>query len=249
MPKQDMRLFNALKSNGPVKRTVNGWKATCPCHDDNRPSLDITIGDEGGIVCHCKACNADGYDVADALDLPNDALFYGTLPKGISRKKEGATTQASTKIKRIYGQAIKGKRSRQMQKLFESLKLPPNSVIAFGFRYCSEQKAYMIPETDATGQIIGLQYRLIDGKKWSEKGGKRGVVGIDQLEGSDTLFICEGATDSIAVYAEGFRDVIGRPSATLGDGLIKEVIRSRNYRSVVIFADPTPQEQKGAAKL
>ena len=36
-----------------VRKTPSGWQARCPAHEDNRASLSVSNGNNGGIVLHC----------------------------------------------------------------------------------------------------------------------------------------------------------------------------------------------------
>ena len=48
-------------------------KARCPAHDDHDPSLEATLGNNGGVVVKCFAgCSFE--DITDALGLPKGAL-------------------------------------------------------------------------------------------------------------------------------------------------------------------------------
>ena len=47
----------------------NRWRALCPCHDDTRPSLDITPGHTQPIMVICRVCDARAPQVAVALGL------------------------------------------------------------------------------------------------------------------------------------------------------------------------------------
>ncbi|HEY9093498.1 MAG TPA: CHC2 zinc finger domain-containing protein, partial [Candidatus Cryosericum sp.] len=38
-----------------AKRDGKGWMALCPAHDDRRPSLRVTTGDDGRALVHCHA--------------------------------------------------------------------------------------------------------------------------------------------------------------------------------------------------
>jgi len=64
----------------------NKWKACCPVHGDRNPSMDIEEKD-GKVLVHCKACNANGLEVVQALALPVSVLFEKELPKGHIPKK------------------------------------------------------------------------------------------------------------------------------------------------------------------
>jgi RepB DNA-primase from phage plasmid len=59
-----------------VRQTGSGWRATCPAHPDQRPSLSITEGQDGRCLLNCFAgCTADA--VVAAIGLTTAALFDG----------------------------------------------------------------------------------------------------------------------------------------------------------------------------
>ena len=56
------------------RHSGNGWVASCPVHDDNRPSLSITEGEDGRVLLHCHAgCNTS--HVVDTLGLSMSDLM------------------------------------------------------------------------------------------------------------------------------------------------------------------------------
>lgn len=66
---------------------TNKWTACCPVHDDNDPSLSITIKD-GKLLCYCFACGAKGLDVALTVGLTANSLFSDTLSSDSRRQYE-----------------------------------------------------------------------------------------------------------------------------------------------------------------
>jgi putative DNA primase/helicase len=64
-----------------VKRNGSGYQALCPCHDDHKPSLSI---DEHGdtLLMVCRACGANGKQVALALGLEPSALYADSGRQG-----------------------------------------------------------------------------------------------------------------------------------------------------------------------
>ena len=57
-----------------VSRTEGGWKALCPAHDDNHPSLSVTEGDNGRVLLYCHAgCSTES--VLRAIGLSFRDLF------------------------------------------------------------------------------------------------------------------------------------------------------------------------------
>jgi hypothetical protein len=54
------------------------WKALCPAHDDQDPSLSITEGDNGRVLLHCFA-GCDERAILQAMGLTFRDLFPGEL--------------------------------------------------------------------------------------------------------------------------------------------------------------------------
>lgn len=63
-----------------VKKTPKGWRALCPAHADNNPSLDILEGDEVPVILYCHAqCATKNVVAALGLNMsdlmpPRDAI-------------------------------------------------------------------------------------------------------------------------------------------------------------------------------
>jgi len=59
-----------------VKKSVNGWVALCPAHDDKKQSLSVSLSNDGKILMKCHAnqeCSAQ--DIVNALGLKMKNLF------------------------------------------------------------------------------------------------------------------------------------------------------------------------------
>jgi hypothetical protein len=68
-------LFEAFQRNG------DGYKALCPAHHDNNPSLSINEGDDGRVLIHCHA-GCDPQDVLAAVGLTFADLMPSTRRLG-----------------------------------------------------------------------------------------------------------------------------------------------------------------------
>jgi hypothetical protein len=80
-------------------------------------------------------------------------------------------------------------------------------------------------ETDAGGRAVGILRRFRDGKKRSQRGGKRGLIlPRDWQEGDGAIFLPEGPSDVLALRALGLA-AVARPSNTGGVGLLAELLR------------------------
>lgn len=57
-----------------ARQTTRGWEAKCPAHDDQKPSLGVSRGEDGRVLLHCQAgCKTD--DIVAAVGLKLADLF------------------------------------------------------------------------------------------------------------------------------------------------------------------------------
>ena len=100
------------KLDGVKQVGSNKWKAKCPVHNDNNPSMTVSLKDNR-VLCYCFSCQATGKDVAEAIGLPVSSLFADKLQADKSewrRKKlleEKASDEMFLKIYRSWEQAGK----------------------------------------------------------------------------------------------------------------------------------------------
>jgi hypothetical protein len=72
-----------------VVTTKRGAKATCPGHDDTRPSLDVTEGRAHRVLLYCRAgCRTT--DILAAVDLRLSDLFANALDAPIRARPRTA---------------------------------------------------------------------------------------------------------------------------------------------------------------
>lgn len=80
-----------------LKRVGGGWAARCPAHDDKKPSLSVSEGDDGRALVHCHAgCTVDA--IAKALGLALRDLMperelprASPSPKPLPRRRSGSS--------------------------------------------------------------------------------------------------------------------------------------------------------------
>lgn len=86
------RVVSALESvRSEVRATKSGFSANCPCpgHDDQRPSLKVSEGDDGRALVHCHGgCSID--DVLAALGLDMHDLYPENQIEAIYRYADEA---------------------------------------------------------------------------------------------------------------------------------------------------------------
>jgi putative DNA primase/helicase len=107
------RFIAALESHRrDPRKKGNGWEARCPAHDDNRPSLGVSVGDDGKVLLNCRA-GCDYLDVIRELGLEEQDLFppssNGTgshangSPKGLFSSFDAAVEWVARKDKLTAG--------------------------------------------------------------------------------------------------------------------------------------------------
>ena len=98
------RFLSALADrNCDPKRNGNGWSARCPAHEDQRPSLSVSEGDDGRALVRCHAgctvesiCDAVGLRVVDLMTADPSTVSTST-ETGTARKKRQYRRQAGGK--------------------------------------------------------------------------------------------------------------------------------------------------------
>src|SRR5215472_13401072 len=82
-----------------AKRSGRGWIAKCPAHDDRKPSLSISEGNDGRVLLKCLA-GCDTHDVLAALGMTWRDLFPATYPRtsGNGLALASAPTRTSTPL-------------------------------------------------------------------------------------------------------------------------------------------------------
>ena len=173
------------------RQNGEGWTACCPAHDDRRPSLSLSEGDDGRALVHCHAgCEAEAICEAVGLRLVDLRPTADTLPRPTTPTKtngEPATTYPTTKA------AIEAL-ERQL-----------------GER--SDQWTYHNAKGDPVGMV--LRWDKADGKEIRPvaRSGDRWVIGgmpeprplycLPDLAGADRVFITEGEKAADAARSIG----------------------------------------------
>jgi 5S rRNA maturation endonuclease (ribonuclease M5) len=74
-----------------VKKSVNGWQACCPAHQDAKASLSVSTGEDGRILLHCFAgCSSES--IVAQLGLKMADLFPDASRTNLAPSRKIATT-------------------------------------------------------------------------------------------------------------------------------------------------------------
>ena len=72
-----------------VAKTLTGWTARCPAHDDKSPSLSISKGADGRTLLKCHAgCSADS--ICSALGITLKDLFSNNVTGHFKTSQSGS---------------------------------------------------------------------------------------------------------------------------------------------------------------
>jgi len=239
-------------------RSPSEWSevtATDPCPICGKPDWCGRTRD-GAVRCMREDEPPGGWFVAKGTDEEGGTVFRPAGNAAATRR--GRTSSAAKprlsviQLSRIWARTLDHLTPERLQALADSVGLPVEAVDGFGvgiLGYCPKWKAYAIAETNASDEIVGIQYRALRGKKKAAYGGSRGIVGVRNLRWSGVLYLCEGWSDAAALYSIGFEDVLGLPNAGGGSRFLRKILRWGSYSEVVIVADPKPREQKAARRL
>lgn len=92
-----------------VSQRGERWIACCPVHNDNNPSMTMKEED-GKVLIHCFACQANGQEVVEALGLPASVLFRDSKRQAIPQRVIEAAKEDAYFIEIFEKEKAKGSR-------------------------------------------------------------------------------------------------------------------------------------------
>ena len=97
-------VIDALADNGfEPKKNGDGYKSRCPAHDDQNPSLSISVGNDNQVLFHCFAQQCTCKQICVALNLRESDLFVKTNGQGYLQSQ--STNIKKPKKKKTYATA------------------------------------------------------------------------------------------------------------------------------------------------
>lgn len=182
------------------KVTPNQWSACCPAHDDENPSLTLTLAEDGKLLVHCHSHDCKFPAIAEALGLEQGDFFpsgtKATGDTGTSDSFEGCTLEQLAEAKGFRVSYLKD------LGLYE---LPNYNGV----------KAVAIPYRGADGDDPPVRFRVGmsgDRFRW-RKGSRPTLYGLDRLRDvrdAGWVLLVEGESDCWTAWLHGL-PVLGVP--------------------------------------
>lgn len=156
-----------------VRSSNTGWMAHCPSHNDENPSLAITLGDDGRILLKCMSGCATK-DVVASMGLGLKDLFD---PHSKARSTRFGHKQA-TALYETLDQAIQATAHQLRAEVVSKYDYPDNFSVV---RFKTEPKKTFRP-----------YYRAADGWALGDPKGKLPLFRRDEIKSEQTVYVGEG---------------------------------------------------------
>jgi DNA-binding transcriptional ArsR family regulator len=187
--------------------------ACCPAHDDSTPSLSLTEKADGTLLWKCFAgCSQDA--VREALEQLADAKPATARPIAPRRRQQQQPASDAPEMAQRL-------RNFGIAELADAKRLDAEKLIAWHVRELPDGGIEILYLT-REGDLHTIQYRFmlekvngVDRFKW-RKGDTAILYGLWRLcewTGSDTLYLCEGTSDTWTLWHADL-PALGIPSAT-----------------------------------
>jgi len=180
------------------------WRATCPAHNDQIPSLSIACGDDGRVLLKCHAgCSVD--EVCSALEIAKSELF----------EKSATTRRTSSRKGDTYPQASNATVQPQSGctlKEYATVKhLPEDFLTNIGLRQITYQRkpAVRIPYGTTNGTPGPIRFRLSmkGSRRFVWKSGSKvilyGLDQFDEIKRFGYVILVEGESDCHTLWYHG----------------------------------------------
>jgi DNA-binding transcriptional ArsR family regulator len=199
-----------------ARRLLDGsYMACCPAHDDSEPSLHLSESPDGMLLWHCHAgCPQD----AVQRELERIAGVQPATARPIAPRRRGRTQQQAVSSD-ARARTPLGVRAQSTLAEYARVKgLDAERLRAWGLTDL-QAGGIEIPYLTREGELHAVRYRLaLEGEnrfRWRQGDTPilYGLWRLGEWTGSDTLYLCEGETDTLTLWHAGL-PALGIPGAT-----------------------------------
>ena len=195
----------------PIPERSQNAMVKCPLHGEQHASMSIDL-DRGLWVCF--ACGEKG-GLNRLARLLDKELNEGEV---LIRSMEAAVTSGYeeppdfTPLADNYYREAQTFHPKPLAQYFLQRGLHASVWHHFRLGWDAGRQRISMPYYDEE-TVIGIKYRGLDGSKTSEKGSKRYIYNVNDARGRGTVILCEGESDTHAVYSHltrlGLGDTVG----------------------------------------
>lgn len=231
----------------------NRGSALCPAHREKTPSLSISDGSgRSGPIVLVKCFG--GCDQEDVLDALNVLGLKITTSSGTFEKRNVSRKRTKPKKEEIPEQSFDF--SKQLSDWYrdtsvKDLTLFANSIGVHRISLAAiksvriEKGLWAFPMRNSDGYVIGIRTRKDSGEKKAIYGSRSGLIYPIDFPEKQTVWICEGPTDTAAAISLGLC-AVGRPSCnSCVEMTVNFLKRVRALKAVVVSDNDSPGK-KGA---
>jgi DNA primase len=171
----------------------------CPFHNEDSPSFSIHLN-EG--MWQCFGCGKRGglkklyAELGETMtrDTYHDMLINSLRMTDAPKKNFASLAKKNQSMLRSQSAM------REISHYLSSKPISEDAIYHFGIGWSKEKNAICIPYWD-DGVVTGIKYRYKSGSKASETGSTFGMYGIDNIRGKKNVVICEGESDTHAMWS------------------------------------------------
>jgi len=208
----------------PIKETRDNALVRCPFHDDRHASLSVDL-ERGFWICF--ACGERGglQSLATRMGREvNDADIALRLYEGQRNSVLEEPKNFASLAKELHS-ALRTSRPDDVVDFILSRHLRPEVIKHFRLGWTGSAIAFPYYDDE---EVFGLKYRAPNGHKWAEPGTRRGIYNLNDVRFKPVVILCEGESDTLAVWSELTRTFVPDIVQSVGVGGIPGVAGSRS---------------------
>ena len=259
-----------------LRRSGSGYLATCPWHQDRRPSL--TVNPERNRV-HCFVCNRGADPIAWLED--RQGLSFREAVEELARRyaiplpEQDPEAAARAEVEHQERQRLRRWRSQQEeefhQALLSDLQAPgpaasyleqrgisPDTAIAW--RLGLNASRLMLPIRDGQGRCCGFSGRSLNGEEPKYRNSSADLLfqksqllfGLDQaaacINTTGEALLVEGPLDVIQLHQAGFSNAVAAMGTSLSAEQLR-VLQRRGARRLLVVFDGDGAGRRATGKL
>lgn len=184
----------------PISERSQNAVVRCPFHDDRLPSLSIDL--ERGLWL-CFGCPERGTIQYLAARL-NKEIDNVTITL---RSYEASANNPYFEEAHDFAELARGLRAnlvsdkpRAVIDYITSKSIHPRAVRHFQLGWDRERSVIAFPFYDEE-RVFGIRYRGKDGRKFAEKGTRRGIYNLNEVRQRPYVILCEGESDTLSMWS------------------------------------------------